>query len=56
MSKYVVDIQSGTVLDINFCRIVDTEDLSPEQLENFGDSDAETIDIAKIYGGKIKDQ
>lgn len=53
MALYVVCKESGTVLTAKDCVLVDSDDLSSEELEDFGDSDAETIQIAKLYGKEL---
>lgn len=55
MSKWIIDKQSGTIMQADDCVIVDDATLSEEDnlVLDMGDSDAETIEVAKRRGTPV---
>lgn len=56
MPKYIIDATTGTVLDLDECFVVDTDNLSPEDLDLLEEpaSDSELGDLARRNGKSVK--
>lgn len=48
--KYIICIQSGTILNYDLCRVVDEVFLTPEQEEMLEGSDSDIIQVAMESG------